>query len=103
VAVCGELVTSGAGKEEDPRYCPDCVREAIRWCAQPVTARGCVVSDPRVEIEAICQVHHGSGRLVVRREGAWIVLDARADHRCALVPDSAAVTLLFDLFGEWLR
>jgi hypothetical protein len=40
VAVCGELVTSGTGEEDEPRYCPDCVREAIRWCAQPVTARG---------------------------------------------------------------
>jgi hypothetical protein len=40
VAVCGEPVGSGAGDAEDPRYCPDCVREAIRWCAQPVAARG---------------------------------------------------------------
>jgi hypothetical protein len=34
VAVCGEPVTSGADSEEDPSYCPDCVREALRWCAQ---------------------------------------------------------------------
>jgi hypothetical protein len=34
VAVCGEPVTSGADGEDDPHYCPDCVREAIRWCAQ---------------------------------------------------------------------
>ena len=40
VAVCGELVTSVASSDEDPRYCPDCVREAIRWNAQPVAARG---------------------------------------------------------------
>jgi hypothetical protein len=40
VGVCGELVSGGAGDAEDPRYCPDCVREAIRWCAQPVAARG---------------------------------------------------------------
>lgn len=102
MAVCGELVTNEVGGEEDPRYCPDCVREAIRWCAQPVAARGCVVSDPRVDIEALCQVHQGSGCLVVRREGERIVLDACADHCCVLVLDSAAVTLLFDVFGEWL-
>lgn len=35
VAVCGEPVTSAADSEEDPSYCPDCVREALRWCAQP--------------------------------------------------------------------
>jgi hypothetical protein len=40
VAVCGELVTSGVSGDEDPRYCPDCVREAIRWNAQPVAVRG---------------------------------------------------------------
>jgi hypothetical protein len=55
-----------------------------------------------VEIEAVCEVHQGSGRLVVRREGERIVLDARADHCCVLVLESAAVTLLFDVFGEWL-
>ena len=60
------------------------------------------MSDPRVEIEAVCEVHQGSGRLVVRREGERIVLDARADHCCVLVLESAAVTLLFDAFGEWL-
>jgi hypothetical protein len=36
VAVCGELVTSEPDGEEDPSYCPKCVRAAIRWCAQPV-------------------------------------------------------------------
>ncbi len=35
--------------------------------------------DPQVEIEATCEMHHGSGRLVIRREGDRIVLDARAD------------------------
>lgn len=35
VAVCGELVTSGADGQEDSGYCPDCVRAAIRWSAQP--------------------------------------------------------------------
>ena len=35
VAVCGALVSSGAGSSaEDPRYCPECVRAALRWCAQ---------------------------------------------------------------------
>lgn len=40
VAVCGKLVTSGADGNEDPDYCPDCVREAIRRSAQPATPRG---------------------------------------------------------------
>ena len=57
---------------------------------------------PRVEIEAVCQVHHGSGRLVVRREGKRIVLDAHADHCRVLVLDSAAVTLLLDMLGQRL-
>ena len=35
VAVCGEPVTSGPDSQENPSYCPDCVREALRWCAQP--------------------------------------------------------------------
>lgn len=35
VAVCGELVTSKPDSEENPAYCPECVRAAIRWCAQP--------------------------------------------------------------------
>jgi hypothetical protein len=61
-----------------------------------------VVSDPRVEIEAVCEVHQGSGRLVVRREGERIVLDARADHCCVITLQGSAVTLLFDVLGEWL-
>jgi hypothetical protein len=60
------------------------------------------VNCPRVEIEAVCEVHQGSGRLVVRRDGKRIVLDAHADHCCVLVLDSAAVTLLFDMLGQWL-
>lgn len=40
VAVCGELVTSEASGDEDARYCPDCIREAIRWNAQPIAAWG---------------------------------------------------------------
>ncbi|HET9257938.1 MAG TPA: hypothetical protein VFO16_22430 [Pseudonocardiaceae bacterium] len=34
LAVCGQPVTSGPDIEE-PRYCSDCVEEAIRWSAQP--------------------------------------------------------------------
>lgn len=35
VAVCGEPVSSGPEcAEGDPRYCPECVREALRWCAR---------------------------------------------------------------------
>ena len=30
-----DLVTSGPVSEEDPRYCPEGVRAALRWCAQP--------------------------------------------------------------------
>jgi hypothetical protein len=62
----------------------------------------CVVSDPRVEIAALCDVHGGSGRLVIRREGDRIVLDARADHCCVLTLENPAVTRLFDALGEWL-
>lgn len=39
MAVCGELVSNGSNGmdgEQDPSYCPDCVRAAIRWCVQPV-------------------------------------------------------------------
>lgn len=35
VAVCGEPMTSAADSEEDPGYCPECVAEALRRCAQP--------------------------------------------------------------------
>lgn len=61
-----------------------------------------VVSDPEVGIEAVCEVHQGSGRLVMRREGDRIVLDARADHCCVIALQNADVTLLFDVLGEWL-
>lgn len=33
VAVCGEVVTSASDSEEDPRFCSDCVRVAMRWSA----------------------------------------------------------------------
>jgi hypothetical protein len=31
-----QLVTSGPDSEEDPSYCPECVHEALPWCAQPM-------------------------------------------------------------------
>ncbi len=58
--------------------------------------------DPQVEIEATCEMHHGSGRLVIRREGERIVLDARADHCCVITLENPAVTVLFDALGEWM-
>ena len=36
VAVCGEPVNSGPADENDLRYCLECVRTALRWCARPV-------------------------------------------------------------------
>jgi hypothetical protein len=36
VAVRGKSVTSGSDGEEDPSYCLDCVRAALRWCAWPL-------------------------------------------------------------------
>jgi hypothetical protein len=59
-------------------------------------------TDPQVEIEATCEMHDGSGRLVIRREGEWIVLDARADHWCVITLENPAGTRLFDALGEWL-
>lgn len=38
VAVCGELLADASrppGCECDHQYCPQCVRAAIRWSAQP--------------------------------------------------------------------
>ncbi len=61
-----------------------------------------LVSDPQIEIEAVCEIHQGSGRLVIRREDDQIVLDARADHCCVLALENPAVTRLFDALGEWL-
>jgi hypothetical protein len=60
------------------------------------------VSDSPVEIPATCDIHRGSGRLVIRGEGGRLVLDGRADHCCVFSLDPAAVTLLFDVLGEWL-
>jgi hypothetical protein len=61
-----------------------------------------VVGDPWVEIEAVCEVHGGSGRLVIRRDGERIVLDAHADECCVITVEGAGMTLLFDVLGEWL-
>ncbi|MGH3934221.1 MAG: hypothetical protein ACRDS1_04465 [Pseudonocardiaceae bacterium] len=60
------------------------------------------MGDPWVEIEAVCEVHRGSGCLVIRCEGDRIVLDGHADHCCVLSLSDSAVTLLFDVLGEWL-
>lgn len=38
VAACGEPVSSEPNGPEDPSYCLECVRAALRWCAQPVAA-----------------------------------------------------------------
>ncbi|HEX6402143.1 MAG TPA: hypothetical protein VF003_03105 [Pseudonocardiaceae bacterium] len=51
VAVYGEVVTGGPGGGENPRYCVECIREAIRWRA--------VASKP-VTIPAGCEIHHGA-------------------------------------------
>lgn len=40
VAVCGEPLTSEPECEDDPIYCPDCVRAAIQGCARPVGGAG---------------------------------------------------------------
>jgi hypothetical protein len=34
LAVCGELADSGTDIEDDPRYCHECVRAALRWSVQ---------------------------------------------------------------------
>jgi hypothetical protein len=61
-----------------------------------------VVSESRVEIPAVCEIHRGSGHVVVRREGDRVVLDAHADQCCVLILPGAAVNRLFDALGEWL-
>lgn len=55
---------------------------------------------PQVEIEATCEMHHGSGRLVIRRERERIVPDAYADHCCVITLENPAVTRLFDAIGD---
>jgi hypothetical protein len=53
-----------------------------------------IVGDPQAEIEAVCEVHQGSGHLVIRRAGNRIVLDERTDECCVIVLEGAAVTHL---------
>lgn len=40
VAVCGALLRphSASGTDEEPRYCPVCVRAAVRWNAEADTS-----------------------------------------------------------------
>jgi hypothetical protein len=56
-----------------------------------------VVTDPQVGIEAVCEVHRGSGPLVVRREGERVVLDTHADECCVITLEDATVTRLFNV------
>jgi hypothetical protein len=59
------------------------------------------MSGSQVEIEAVCEVHPGSGRLVISRKSDRIVLNSRADDCCVLTLEGPAVTLLFDVLGQW--
>jgi hypothetical protein len=59
-----------------------------------------VVGDPWVEIEAVCEVHGGSGRLVIRRDGERIVLDAHADECCVITVEGAGMTLCLMCSGS---
>jgi hypothetical protein len=52
-------------------------------------------------LQKLCEVHPGSGRLVVRREGDRLVLDAHADECCVLALEDVAVTRLFNVLGKW--
>jgi hypothetical protein len=61
-----------------------------------------VVSDPQIEVPAVCEVHGGSRRLLVRCDGNRIVLGGPADQCCVLTLEGPAVTRLFDALGEWL-
>lgn len=60
------------------------------------------MSVPRVEIPAVCEIHGGPRRVVVRREGDRLVLDAHADACCVLTLPGAALVQLFDALGERL-
>lgn len=81
----------------------------MRWIpatALGVCAKHCggvlVVSDLRVEVLAVCEMHAGSTRLVVRAEGQRLVLDGHADQCCVLSLERAAVVGLFEMIAEWL-
>lgn len=58
------------------------------------------MSDPQVEIEAVCEAHQSSSRLVIRRESTRIVLDGHDDDCCLIPLGDPAAALLFDLLGE---
>jgi hypothetical protein len=60
------------------------------------------VSDSQVEIEAICELHQGSGHLVLRWEDDRIMLDGHADRCCVIILRDPAAILLVDVLGEWL-
>ncbi|MGH3695678.1 MAG: hypothetical protein ACRDRX_17095 [Pseudonocardiaceae bacterium] len=59
------------------------------------------MSDPQVDIEAVCELHQGSSRLLMRREGDRIVLRGHADGCCVISLGDPAAALLFVL-GELL-
>ena len=61
------------------------------------------MSQRRVEIESVCELHFGSGPPVVRREGEHLVRNGHADKCCVTALKDAAVTPLFDVVGKWLR
>lgn len=58
------------------------------------------MSDPQIEITAVCDVHQGSGRLIVRRKDDRVVLDGHADDCCVISLSDPAAALLFDVLGE---
>ncbi|MBV9013209.1 MAG: hypothetical protein JO272_14375 [Pseudonocardiales bacterium] len=60
------------------------------------------MSEPRIEVPATCEIHGGTGRLVVRRDGDRLMLDGNADHCCMFSLDYAAVVALFDVVAVWL-
>jgi hypothetical protein len=60
------------------------------------------MSQCRVEIESVCELHFCSGRPVVRRKGEHLVRNGHADECCVTELKDAAVTPLFDVVGEWL-
>lgn len=61
-----------------------------------------VTGEPEVELTVACEVHYGTGRLVVRREPGRIVLDADGGRCCVLAIGDAAAVALFEVLGEWL-
>jgi hypothetical protein len=91
---------SGAGGLRDTLRSAAAGSELDRPGTWPVSGVR-VMSGSQVEIEAVCEVHPGSGRLVISRKGDRIVLNSRADDCCVLTLQGPAVTLLFDVLGQW--